>query len=449
MFINLFVVLPFFVFAGSFLLSVRSGFFSRREAILVSGIGCYAWAWGSVELLSPGHFLDFPFISLSWALPLIAIFSMLLCSPPYKWPKLFEPMSLDIFEKAAVIGILFIMACTLILALGSPPNTWDALTYHMARVAHWAQNHSVMPYPTNILRQIITPPGEYYLLHLYILGQGDAMVNMVQWCAMAGSLMTVTLIAKELGAARTGQILAAAFAVTIPMGIVESSSVQGDYVEAFFLSSAIYALFRWQRGYSWTWACVFGMSLALAVLSKTGIFFIGPILILFLAIIMRRDFKKYAGQALIVLCLIAAVNSGIVLRNMIAFGGFNGWNSAVMSTVGVVNKSIDPHILLINILRDMACQMGTPSQHFNAALLKGVTLFAAKCGVDINDPRGLVSSYYFTIEKPSLNETLTQAGLHLLLIIFLLDLSSPQGGHRQNCVIIVFALSLSRLTFVC
>jgi hypothetical protein len=61
MFTNSFAVLPFFTFAGFSLLLLRSGLFSRREAVLVSGIGCYAWAWATVELLNPGHFLYFPF----------------------------------------------------------------------------------------------------------------------------------------------------------------------------------------------------------------------------------------------------------------------------------------------------------------------------------------------------------------------------------------------------
>ena len=38
----------------------------------------------------------------------------------------------------------------LFLALLYPPNNYDSMTYHMARVAHWIQNQSIGHYPTSL-----------------------------------------------------------------------------------------------------------------------------------------------------------------------------------------------------------------------------------------------------------------------------------------------------------
>lgn len=46
-------------------------------------------------------------------------------------------------------------------------------TYHMSRVAHWAQNRNVEHYPTPIVRQLFQPPwAEFAILQSYVLTGG-------------------------------------------------------------------------------------------------------------------------------------------------------------------------------------------------------------------------------------------------------------------------------------
>ncbi|NEQ81489.1 MAG: 4-amino-4-deoxy-L-arabinose transferase, partial [Moorea sp. SIO2I5] len=47
-------------------------------------------------------------------------------------------------------GIGFLVAIVGLTAMVAPPNTWDSMTYHMSRVLHWMQHHSVAHYPTHI-----------------------------------------------------------------------------------------------------------------------------------------------------------------------------------------------------------------------------------------------------------------------------------------------------------
>ena len=135
------------------------------------------------------------------------------------------------------------------VALFAVPTTWDSMSYHLARVAHWAQNHTVAFYPTHIVRQLYQPPwAEFAMLHLYILAGSDRLANLVQWVAMAVSLVGVSVIARQLGAGPRGQLLSAFVCATIPMGIMQASTTQNDYVAALWLvclTSALLATGIW------------------------------------------------------------------------------------------------------------------------------------------------------------------------------------------------------------
>ena len=104
----------------------------------------------------------------------------------------------------------------------------------MAQVRHWIQQQSVAHYPTHITRQLFSNPwAEFTIAHLFLLTGTDRLANSVQWFSMVGSLIAVSLIAARLGADKRGEVLAAVVAATIPMGILQASSTQNDYVTAF------------------------------------------------------------------------------------------------------------------------------------------------------------------------------------------------------------------------
>lgn len=86
------------------------------------------------------------------------------------------------FREAPYYGILLVIgAVVLFLALVTTPNNWDSMTYHLPRIAYWAQNRSVEHYATNSVRQISSPVlAEFVNLHVYILCRGhDLLFNML------------------------------------------------------------------------------------------------------------------------------------------------------------------------------------------------------------------------------------------------------------------------------
>ena len=105
-------------------------------------------------------------------------------------------------------AFVFLLICLLIEALFAPPNNYDSMSYHMARVSHWVQNQNVAYFPTSIARQLYhNPMAEYLIVQLQLLSGGDWLANSVQFGAMLGSLSLVSLLVKKLGLDAKGQFL--------------------------------------------------------------------------------------------------------------------------------------------------------------------------------------------------------------------------------------------------
>src|SRR5687767_6793309 len=118
-------------------------------------------------------------------------------------------------DKYCVAFVAFICLVCLYLAIASPPNAPDAGSYHVPRVLRWIQEARAAFYPTHIARQLWIGPGwEYFAVHLQLLAGTFPVTNLVQWTAMIATPAVVSVIARELGAARRGQLLAALFTIS-------------------------------------------------------------------------------------------------------------------------------------------------------------------------------------------------------------------------------------------
>ena len=116
-------------------------------------------------------------------------------------------------------GIVFYLVMTALVAFLAPPNTFDSLNYHMARVAHWAQNQSLRHFVTGLdIQNSNTPGAEAAILNTFVLTGGDQWSNFIAWAAYAGSAIGAAWIASGFGAPKSGQWLAAIFALTLPDG---------------------------------------------------------------------------------------------------------------------------------------------------------------------------------------------------------------------------------------
>lgn len=356
---------------------------------LFSAITCFSLAafWGGVTLLG------LLCLSLVWSRQIV------------RKPR-FDNLGL-------LAGIGTVLAVTLLIALVSPPNNVDSMTYHMARVVHWIQNKSVAHYPTHITRQLYSAPwAEYAIMHLQILSVGDRFANLVQWFAMCGSIVAASLIVREFGASGRIQAFASVITATIPMGILQASSTQNDLVVAFWLACFVYFGMLLSRTPAMPAALACGASLGLAFLTKgTAYIFAAPFLAwLFLAGLKKNGYT-FLKPLMVISVIAVTLNSGHYWRNYALWG-----NPLATDDGKLTNDRITFQVTVSNLTRNVASHTWTPFESVSLLQFQGVALVHELLGTNINDPATSLTET-FAPGRMSRDEDYAGNGLHMLLAL--------------------------------
>ena len=138
----MFFFLPLIFLFCCFLL-VRRHLENGRAAVLFSAVITATTLTAITEILSLiNEFSFYPLMS-TWLF--LVILTLKATSPRFK-----ELTGLKInfktwflSEKIFLGIILFILTVTALTSAVGSPNTWDSMTYHLSRVAHWVQNKRV------------------------------------------------------------------------------------------------------------------------------------------------------------------------------------------------------------------------------------------------------------------------------------------------------------------
>lgn len=415
-----------------------------RESVL---IGFVLWGTGvlvSTEFLSLFHAIGFWEIFIFWMM--VLALSVIYISK--KWRQLsvkefLHPAkgqknpgagrSWPFLEKVFFNRIIFFSICLGVIALLAPPNTWDAMSYHMSRVMHWIQDHSVAYYPTNISLQLIYPTfAEYVILHFQLLSGGDHWANLVQWLAMCGSLAGVSLIARELGAGKRGQILSALIAVTIPMGVLQATSTQTDYVDTLWLCIIVYFFLCWRRSLVWGYALLVGAGLGLALATKGLVLiyampFLGWMLV---EALRRMKIKRILMMGGLVLCVAGLFYSGILFRNTVYFHGQAAKFASVNDSLFNARFCLDG--FLSNVLRNTGLHLSTPWPGVNTAIETGIYGLASFLHLDLNNKDWSFVGQSFSVISFRSDEDMTGNLLHLLLYGAVLILFAVSSRFRSR-----------------
>ena len=420
-----------------------------RLSFLRSAVFFGAYGVLSIEVFSLFDAVTQAALTIVWSIPLIGLSIALgvlrgrdkgLHLPIIRFPE-------DLFERISIIGIILIILITAIVAWLTPPQTWDSLNYHMSRVAHWAQNQSVKPFATGIEIQNSIPPGaELGFLHLYVLGGGDRYVNFIEWFAMLGSMVGVSLVAKEFGANRYGQIISVVFAATIPMGIVQASSTMTDYVVALWMVCVAVEILRLQDKRSIVIeVVVMSTAAGLAILTKPIAYAYLLPLALYAAFRLIRisNWKVLVGTSILAVSLVGILNIGHFDRMIYTYGNVFPEDQVTRHS----NEMKNLRGLTSNVLRNIGLHVGTPSPHINKGMYIVIEKIHDWIGIDLNDPR-TTSFGVFKVKTPITNEVTIGNPLHAWIILGFFILLVAGRWKALQPELVVFSLLVLSTFFI-
>jgi hypothetical protein len=346
------------------------------------------------------------------------------------------------------VGAGLMGVATLAVALIAAPGTYDSLTYRLARIAHWEAAATVGPYATPIARQLHLAPGaEYLVTHLYVLGNGDRWVNLVQWGAFVGCLVGVSLIAKEFGARGVGQGLAAIFVGSMPMAVLQASSTQNDLVAALWVVAAVVFGLRTLRGHSRSDAVLLALSLGLAAATKmTTVVFLAPFGIAWLVTMLRRGPIRPAVLRVVAVAAAVGLLAGPhLVRVADVWDSPFGPDGEAGEDYTYLSDSFTASSMLSGVSRNLAIHLTTPWPELNRRVYLSVLRLHYLLRADPSAPATTWTGTSFGMPDTTLRAD--AAGAPALLAAFLLALVALVVGRRWTpvalyclCVVCGFVL---------
>jgi hypothetical protein len=386
------------------------------------------------EVLSPFHLVNRTSLTIGWALLVIA-------GAGYLRSRRRGGVGWFVarpFETAVSLVIGAIVGLVAATAWLSPPNTFDALAYHMPRIVYWAQAGSVDFFPTVYLSQISAPPlSEFLMLHTYVISGGDHFVNLVSCLAFAGCIVGVSAIARAAGMGPRGQALAALFCATLPSAILQASGPKNDCMTALWLVSLVY--FAWQADLPFL-----GLSLGLALATKGTAYLFAPPLVAAACLIRPlKSRRQWIAAALWMVGGVLLINGPQYSRNLRFSGrplGYdapfdNGqfrWRNAELGLVPTVS----------NALRHFSEQLGSGNPRWNRGVYEATLAAHARLGIDSQSPDSPSWSVY-TPPANTRHEANANNRWHLLLLVLAAGYAAIARWRNRGSPWLVYAVSLA------
>ncbi len=215
---------------------------------------------------------------------------------------------------------------------------------------------------------------------------------------MVGSAVGISMIARLLGAGRKGQVVAALFVLTLPMGIMQGSSTQNDYVVTLWLVCC--ALFLLLLGENWNvrLGVLAAMSFALAVLTKgTGLILGLPMVLLWVVFFEKVYLRKVLVLTLVIISCVA-LNAAFYARMQAINGNlFTAYRLGGVTSVEQINVGA----VASNAMRNAAMQLSLPWEAWNRAVESTVNSAHHYLKLDPQDGNTTMS-----VEKPTVRYSL-------------------------------------------
>jgi 4-amino-4-deoxy-L-arabinose transferase-like glycosyltransferase len=281
--------------------------------------------------------------------------------------------------------LLVLFLVTFLQGLVYPPNNYDSMAYHMARVAHWFAHGEVNYYVTGIYRQIFQPPfAEWLIGHICILAGNDWFANAVQLLYLAGIVTCTMDIGRRYRLTKPVVLFGVFYIVTTPGILLEATSTQNDLVVSFFTLLAGYYAIESVQAHRRRSAYLMALSAGLAALTKgTGYVFVFPILLAWFGYwvfrtVRYREYQQIIRYGLVPMVFLL-VSAGYIGRNLTLSGHIFG-----SFKEGHFNERIGLATTLSSFIKNSALHYGV--YPFNEVVESTVHRVHDWLGEDVNDP---------------------------------------------------------------
>ena len=431
-----FILLSLSFFGSDSISNEYSYLFEIRLATIKAFIGIAFFSYIICEIHSLFNLLSFIYVLISWLL--------INCIIIYLNKEKIKLNGLSIFsqkieiakkERNILLFIFFIIILPLLLlSIFIPPNNWDSMAYHLPRVEHWIQNKNIYPYPTNIVRQVLTSPlSEYMIANFQILSSTDTFSNLVQFGSFIFILFSGTLIFSLLKIGMKGQLLLLLVLLSLPMMLFQATTTQTDSLATFFfLSFILFGLLVIQSDDNFKTNFIFlALSLTLGILTKYHIaIFAVPIVIYLLFDLIKKKYNKHTIFAILISILtIAVILAPLFLRNIYFFGSISGMD-LFDENATIVNSNISIQNMLSNNFKHIVDFISIPINGYNNLLFSLNHTLHNIIGISENTPGNNWAGEPFTVNN-YLNEDTAGSLIHALLIILSLFLVF-KSKHRTK-----------------
>jgi hypothetical protein len=407
---------------------------SRRDVLFYTMAICGVYVVVLTEALSLVNFISTTGMALGWLLLGAAVWyygsrnKILATDSGAGVPRYFS-----LAEHVLLVFSGLIIVVVAAKAFIVPICDFDGMIYHYCRISHWIQNGNVNFFATSCLKELHPPPwAEYAGLQLQLLWGNDRLANFVQFASMLGSLLVVSLIARQLGANRWGQVVAVIFCATIPMGIMQASSSLNDYAASLWLAAFVYSVLRYSSEPAMVNLGLAGCTLGLAVFTKGPSYLYAFPFFVWLIVSIAKQGNVIKRLALV--CgIVLAINAGHYLRNtLLLHNPLGPLQESASSAEKYGNELHSWRVLVSNTIRNAALHSNTISTRVNTARDKVVVAVHHFIGLSPDDPRTSAWMYgsRFTIFR-SMNSVNSDGNTIHFLIIVLCAAGLLFGVHKR------------------
>ena len=324
------------------------------------------------------------------------------------------------------LTIAFLLAIALASGLFCPPNTWDSMVYHLPRQVRWIQQGNLAHFGTHHIYQLFQPPlAEIISAQLLILTSWDHLLGLVQWAAMVLNLCVSSLIAKQLGTSRRGQLLTGLLCLSVPIAFMQASNTKNDLIFSLWFLVLAWLALRLHQGTrcGTIMAGLIGCGFGLLLLTKGTALILGFPLCIFTGIaLVRRCGRDFWKPGLIILFCVVVLNAGHARRNYDAFGSPL---IPASDRTRFQNQALSPGLLLSRVLRDTSYHLGTPFEVLNRSFENSLSWIHQALNLDLNDPRTTWSGARFGVKYMPGDEYHAGAPVHLFLVAVFFVLLYP------------------------